>query len=298
MTHDGSTLHGYNFQEQFDRALKADPDTIFITGWNEWIAGRFPEWEGQVNAFPDEGTVEGSRDLEPMKGGFGDLYYCQLVANVRRFKGVNPLPEAKGFVSGFGADGDFAKWDAVGPSFPNHRGSAGIARDADGFRDMHYVNRTARNPILRAKAAADRDALHFLVETEADLTHCDGPGWMQLLLCSALGNELPPVSWEGYDYLVCRSGPDAPAALWRSLGGWNWTLAGEITFAQAGRRLELSIPRALLGLEPGAPVDVRFKWRDAPRDPEDILDAYQYGTCAPPGRFSFRFVCEPSGESV
>lgn len=33
--------YGYNFQEQFDRALNIDPDMLFITGWNEWIAGRF-----------------------------------------------------------------------------------------------------------------------------------------------------------------------------------------------------------------------------------------------------------------
>ncbi|MGK0188056.1 MAG: hypothetical protein ACI9R3_003848, partial [Verrucomicrobiales bacterium] len=36
-----SYLHGYNFQEQWDRALQIDPDIIFITGWNEWVMGRF-----------------------------------------------------------------------------------------------------------------------------------------------------------------------------------------------------------------------------------------------------------------
>ncbi len=28
---------GLNFQEQWDRALKLDPELIFVTGWNEWM---------------------------------------------------------------------------------------------------------------------------------------------------------------------------------------------------------------------------------------------------------------------
>ncbi len=29
-----------------ERALKVDPEFIFITGWNEWIAMRLPEFAG------------------------------------------------------------------------------------------------------------------------------------------------------------------------------------------------------------------------------------------------------------
>ena len=35
------SLEGRNFQQQFDRAIEEDADFVFITGWNEWLAGRF-----------------------------------------------------------------------------------------------------------------------------------------------------------------------------------------------------------------------------------------------------------------
>src|SRR3546814_2153103 len=89
----GAVNRGLNFQEQWDRALELDPELIFITGWNEWIAGRYEEWQQQHNAFPDQFDQEHSRDIEPMKGGHGDNYYYQMVANISRFKGLPPEPE-------------------------------------------------------------------------------------------------------------------------------------------------------------------------------------------------------------
>ncbi|MGC9326262.1 MAG: hypothetical protein ACP5I1_01380, partial [Candidatus Hinthialibacter sp.] len=38
---EGAVNLGLNFDEQWKRALKEDPKFIFVTGWNEWIAGRF-----------------------------------------------------------------------------------------------------------------------------------------------------------------------------------------------------------------------------------------------------------------
>ena len=35
---------GGNFREQWERAIEADPDIVLVTGWNEWIAGR---WKGR-----------------------------------------------------------------------------------------------------------------------------------------------------------------------------------------------------------------------------------------------------------
>ena len=91
-TNSKATGQGLNFQEQWDYALKLDPELIFVTGWNEWIAGRYKNWQGTENAFPDEFTNEYSRDIEPMKGGFADNYFYQLVANIRRYKGIRACP--------------------------------------------------------------------------------------------------------------------------------------------------------------------------------------------------------------
>ncbi|HEX2971074.1 MAG TPA: hypothetical protein VHP11_02005, partial [Tepidisphaeraceae bacterium] len=84
----GQDSTGRNVAEQWKRALEVDPPFIFITGWNEWIAGRFNEkapfhGSGPVT-FVDQFNTEYSRDIEPMKGGHGDNYYYQMVAHIRR----------------------------------------------------------------------------------------------------------------------------------------------------------------------------------------------------------------------
>ncbi len=38
--------YGVNFQQQWDYALKTDPEFLFVTGWNEWTMGRFETWQG------------------------------------------------------------------------------------------------------------------------------------------------------------------------------------------------------------------------------------------------------------
>lgn len=76
-----ATWYGFNFMEQWSRALEIDPRFIFITGWNEWIAMRFDEFAGikEPVMFVDQFNQENSRDVEPMRGGHWDTYYYQMV---------------------------------------------------------------------------------------------------------------------------------------------------------------------------------------------------------------------------
>ena len=69
------------------------PPFVMVTGWNEWIAGRFGK-PGGPPEFVDQFDQEFSRDIEPMQGGHGDNYYWQLISNVRRYKGAPPIPRA------------------------------------------------------------------------------------------------------------------------------------------------------------------------------------------------------------
>ena len=121
-----------------------------VTGWNEWIAGRWGKPGGPIE-FVDQFDQEYSRDIEPMKGGHGDNYYYQLVANVRRFKGAAPLPKASR-VRSIAIDGDFGQWNDVGPEFPDDAGDT-APRDHDGAGGLHYVNRTGRNDLVAFKVA-------------------------------------------------------------------------------------------------------------------------------------------------
>ncbi|NIA13002.1 MAG: hypothetical protein GWP08_02895, partial [Nitrospiraceae bacterium] len=40
---EGAVHLGLNFDEQWGRVMEVDPKFVFVTGWNEWIAGRFQE---------------------------------------------------------------------------------------------------------------------------------------------------------------------------------------------------------------------------------------------------------------
>ena len=83
--------YGYNFQEQWDYALQENTPFIFVTGWNEWIAGRWtdPHENPNVSFFCDQASPEYSRDIEPtLTGDLKDHYYMQLINNIRKYKGI------------------------------------------------------------------------------------------------------------------------------------------------------------------------------------------------------------------
>ena len=276
---------GLNFQEQWDYALKLDPELIFVTGWNEWIAGRYENWQGTENAFPDEFNNEFSRDIEPMKGGFADDYYYQLVANVRRYKGLRASPPPSQPVT-IDIDGRFESWAAVQPEFRHHKGSTPHRRHR-GYGKTFYENTSGRNDFVMAKVARDSENLYFCIETADPITTPPEPGWMMLFIDIDRDKD---TGWEGYDYVVNRQKPAAKeATLERNLRGWTWADVGQVTFHVAGNRMELCIPRALVGLSADAMLDVEFKWADNVPPSGDIMDFYTDGDVAPGGRFNYHY---------
>ena len=95
---------------------------------------------------------------------------------------------------------------------------------------------------------------------------------------------------EGYDYAVHRKTPvGKEATLERSRRGWNWLEVGKVAFRVESNRMELRIPRTLLGLPSNSPLDFEFKWTDNVPASGDILDFYLYGDVAPSGRFNYRY---------
>ena len=88
------TAHGRNggkfFYEQWKNAFKYRPKVVTVTWWNEWAAQRFIV-DGETT-FVDNYTTEYSRDIEPMEGGHGDLYYRWLCEYVRAYKAGEECP--------------------------------------------------------------------------------------------------------------------------------------------------------------------------------------------------------------
>ena len=62
----GAYQYGFNVEEQWRRAYELDPEAVFITGWNEWIAMQLNTKEGPT-IFCDQYNLEFSRDVEMMK---------------------------------------------------------------------------------------------------------------------------------------------------------------------------------------------------------------------------------------
>ena len=273
--------YGYNFQEQWERALQLNPEFIFITGWNEWIAGRYPEWQQQTNAFPDEFDQEHSRDIEPMKGGHGDNYYYQMVANIRRFKGMEQSAPASPPAS-IAIDGKFDEWKNVYPSFKAYKGNT-LHRNCKGWGSLHYSNYTGRNDIVLCKIARDNNNVFFYVETDKPLSSKTDTNWMLLFIDIDKNKN---TGWEGYDFVVNRLSPGDKAVLETTAAGWNWEKIAEVDYKICNNKLELHIPKKILRIQ-GEP-DFYFKWSDNMQQP-NIMDFWINGDAAPAGRFNYRY---------
>jgi hypothetical protein len=281
-TEPGAVNYGYNFQEQWDQALKINPDFIFITGWNEWIAGRAKKWQSQINAFPDEFNEEGSRDIEPMKGGHGDNYYYQMVSNIRRFKGMAEPVVANGYVKTKTGE-SFVDWNDVKPEYASYKGSA-LQRDFDGWKGVHYTNTTGRNDIVLAKVAEDKQFVYFYVQTQDKLSPITDHAWMRLFI-DIDGNS--KTGWNGYDFVINRISPGQKAVIEKSVSGWEWTSTGDVDYHVRNNVLQIRVPKKLLGIN--GLEDFEFKWSDNMQTDGDPIDFLINGDVAPSGRFNFRY---------
>jgi hypothetical protein len=295
-TREGAVNLGLNFEEQWKRALEVDPKFIFVTGWNEWTAGRFEDWNGYTDEecyypgglFVDQYNHEYSRDCEPMVGGHTDNYYYQLAGNVRRFKGVRPIPTASGPHS-VSIDGAFEDWKDVQPEFRDTVGDV-FHRDHLGYGDIRYTNTTGRNDFIRAKAAFDKSNLYFYAETAQVITPRTDPNWMLLLLDT---DQDGSTGWLGYDYIVNHEVTSDGIATLKRWENGDWKPAGEATFSVNGAALEIALPRALVGKSEGSPT-FDFHWADNIQSFKDVSELGLHGDSAPNRRWNYRFTVAPA----
>jgi len=289
---------------QWKRALEVDPPFILVTGWNEWIA-QLQTWgkphkpkqmafttlgEGSYY-FVDQLDHEFSRDIEPMKNGHGDNYYYQLVANVRRYKGVRPptVPLAKPIK----IDGTFSDWKGVLPEYRDFQGDT-LHRDHIGWnKSIRYTNNTGRNDIIRAHVSPSQDSVAFHVACAADITPATDPNWMRLYIDADLN---PKTGWNGYDLLVNLTAPNEDGLSVHKIGGGKTTELARVPYAVKGKDLELALPRSLFGDDPVLRFD--FKWADNQQKDGDIVEFAINGDSAPDRRFNYRYDQAVTEESI
>jgi hypothetical protein len=281
-TRPDAILRGFNVAEQWERALKEDPRFIFFTGWNEWIAGRFAEFNGvkMPVMFVDQFDEEHSRDIEPMKGGHGDNYYYQFASYVRRYKGARPLPPVK--PRPIRIDGKFDDWREVGPEFRDTIGDPVHRRHRGWDANVTYTNDTGRNDIVAAKVSFDKRRVNFYVRTSEPLTPPSGTNWMLLFLDADANTQ---TGWLGYDFVVNRA---ATGSIEKHAGvGFRWTETAKAEVRFAGNELELSLPWSALALK-SPPAQFDFKWADNCIVAGDWADFTLNGDVAPNDRFNYR----------
>jgi hypothetical protein len=285
-----SSLYGYNFAEQWEYALQVDPDYVFVTGWNEWIAGRQELWGGVENAFADEFIDEYSRDIEPTKGKLKDHYYYQFVNYVRRFKGASPAPAASAPVS-INVKGDISQWNGVAPYYVAYTGNT-FDRDAKGYGSLVYTDASGRNDIKGAKMARDAENLYIMIECENDISPYTDPDWMLVYFdtdCETRNG------WESFDYVINKTPADKDGiTLERFTGsGYDTETVGRCEYSVSGKYLQIKVKRSLLGLGDAFTVD--FKVTDNVACNGDIMNFYTLGDVAPAGRFRFRYTASAGG---
>jgi len=281
----GAVNRGYNFQEQWKRVFDLRPPFVMVTGWNEWVAGRWGTPDGPL-VFVDQFDEEFSRDIEPMKGGHGDNYYWQLVANIRRFKGAPPLPKASA-AKKIHVEAGFDQWKEVEPEFLDHIGEA-IHRDFDGVAGLHYVNHSGRNDFAAAKVARDTQNVYFYVRTGNPITPSRDTNWMWLFIDT---DQNAATGWEGFDFIVNRMAAGRGKTwLEKNDGGWKWEKVAPVNIHVQGNELQLAIPRTTLGLSKRSTrLHVDFQWADDLQHPGDIMDFFVSGDVAPEGRLRYRY---------
>lgn len=277
-----------NFIEQFERAIEADVPVTLVTGWNEWIAGRWPGAPERPIMFVDCANYEYSRDIEMMRGGYGDNYYLTLCEYIGKLKGQGSLPVLQ------------AGESVTFPGYPD----GNMNRDHDGYGSV-YMNMSGRHSIRAVELENGEDTVKITVTTAEPVDHAPAIEAQTSLEQMFAQFDLPDLPdrdgsflWvfaetDGGTFLL-NEGFDGSSANLMSVTEKNekydYTPAGQISCTADGCALTMEIAKSALGLKPGGLLKLRAV--DS-RDPvESTLDFYDHGDCLPLGRVWYAAVMQ------
>ncbi|NLE13963.1 MAG: hypothetical protein GX628_09865 [Clostridiales bacterium] len=249
----------YNLIEQFERALEADVPYTLVTGWNEWIAGR---WQGPPErpiVFVDCCNYEYSRDIEMMRGGYSDNYYLALCEYTARLKGRKYPGET------LLLDGDSAVFKGF------HDG--GMSRKHEGYGGHIYENHTPRHAItaLEVHRGGGRLSLTVLTADAIDLSVSDTGGeFLRIYITAGENTYVTNAPIESENGISCLS-----------------DICGNVLYRApftlfAPNRLTVNIPESVIGADPGIRISLKaYDSREVHTSHEDFYDK---GDTLPPGR--------------
>lgn len=287
-----SVMYGYNFEEQFDYAIAADVPYILVTGWNEWVAQRQdPKGTGRPGqaVFVDTASIEYSRDIEPMHGGYFDNYYQQLIRKTAEYKGSAPLL-VQDTRKQIDINGGFEQWDGITVTYRDAPGDTADRRSS-GFGSKTLTNNTGNNDIVASKIVYDTKNIYFYAETASDITEPDGnSSWMQLFINSDFDGG---TGFSGFDYIVNHTakagGTTTVAKLKRSGDTYAVISETEVKYKVSGNKMMISVPLKALGIYDYNDIKLAFKWADSDTRIKNAEQFYTDGDGAPVGRLCYVF---------
>ncbi len=280
---------GQFFQSTWDVALKEDPRIVFVTGWNEWTAGKMV-YDGEY-AMVDLCNMEFSRDAEMMKGGYNDAFYIQLAMNIRKYKDVE-IPaggQLKSEAVSIPMTSDLSAWDQVKAVFRDTIVVNKERKSKGAVSSLDYRQAAARNNVTEIRVAQDADNIYFMLKATENivLREAGDEGWMNLLIGTG---EVEKKGWEGYEFVVGRAeAGDGKLTVEKLRSDFSSEKAGEAEYRVDGSVMQVRVPRSALGLSSDM-NRIYFKLADGIDEPSDIMDYYISGKSLPLGRLSFRYI--------
>ncbi|MBP5269377.1 MAG: hypothetical protein ILO42_00300 [Clostridia bacterium] len=281
-------LEGRFFQLTWDAALRADPDVVFVTGWNEWVATKFA-YAGEY-ALVDQCNLEFSRDAEMMKGGYGDAFYIQLAKNVRDYKTVAIPDDVQLEPSTLTVPmtDDLSVWEGVEAVFRDPIVVNTSRYSAGAVPSLLYTTPARRNNVEEIRVAQDDDCFYFMFKASKNIrAREDGDtAWMNLFL-SAAGSA---GGWEGFGFVIGRADAgDGRLTVEKLNPDFTSEKIGEAEYRIDGRVMQLKIPREAIGV-PAGDNRLDFKLADGVENPSDVMDYYCTGLSFPLGRLRCRYL--------
>ncbi|MDR2171331.1 MAG: hypothetical protein LBP59_14405, partial [Planctomycetaceae bacterium] len=259
--------YGYNLGEQFDFAISQDPKIIFITGWNEWIAMRFKKQSPhEPVAFVDLCDVNNSRDIEPMRGGFCDNYYLQMIGNIRRYKGVAPLQKSvASSKKTINVSDSFSQWDSVKTTYYDYKNDI-VDRKTSGYGELVYTNTTGCNDFDAMKIAFDDENIYFYVKTVKQILLRPTESRMTLYLSVpqiSASSKNTVTNWNGYQWSINRidSGSADKVTIEQFSRNGKWEKVTVTDCRVKENQMQIVIPRKLINMQ-NKSLQLQFKWVD------------------------------------
>ncbi len=265
---DNAMLYGHNFAEQWEFAIKMNPDIIFVTGFNEWVAQRQTPEENYPIVFVDCADENASRDVEPSAGVLGDNYYLQMVNYIAKFKGTAGRVAKSPNVT-IDINGSFSQWDSekISSVYRDYRNDTADRNSVD-FAQIPITDSSGRNDIVNMKVAEDTENYYFYVDTADTLSSPNGGSWMTLFI-----NE---------NIVVNRTAPfNGKTNVEKNTDG-VFTKIGESEIRYEDNKLMLKVSKALVDSANG----FNFKWADNYIE-NDVNSFYTKGDAAPYGRLCY-----------